>query len=1563
MPSFSSFRYSAGDWGLNRLVLILMVCTTQMFNSFGQEGPNYKTWDSIYHKAKVASYYSANLSNGYDELLLAKAYADSAKFMLEKISVRDSAYNLREESINTLFEELEIIQSISEDNINYKYPISSLLLDTRADFVTLDDAEELLVETLVEKALEQNDPFNKGLLKTNVSYVLVQTIPFDATLNQVAIDFITSNTGHYTIRPHELTEFIGLEGRLRYQKDSLNTSDWNKIFDAFGTEKIVSIVIKDQGSVIPDIYYKGVSLNKAKVNGIPELINYYEDFKVDKVESWFNAVKIFIGNIALLCLGLLIMTSVHVNSKTGRGLSLGKYRIYFFIGRSAIIETGILLLATFLATILMHRVGLLIAPDANSFYQEPGVKYWLLFQSVVPFVFSCVLSYLVMFKMPGIVINNAIGYSRIIYSSWMMQLAFLSFYNYHSQLFPGSFFNYLIIYPAISIAILSTLQGLNVNNIFKNSFNSYRVVSFVIIVFLLGFFNFFYELAGLNDFISKLHIILIPVGLFLLYNYKFFEPRNFEEDPAYIQKNGLFNPTNWYKIGLNVDEVQSRVLDYIESDDLSNNIMVIHGDSGIGKTRIMTETLALLRNQGKNVRWFQGDCNLDTEGTSAIYEPFYEAFSIHGEQIMAQEPNEKRVLPRGFFTDRSQISSLFGEVVSKASALGPIDVSNIVESVNDTSRSEEEIVAELLDYLIDKYIQNGQSKIILVFDDFHWMDAASLELLRNLFAVIKKRSKYLKFFKFIFTVKFSEGYNEESLKKQFEHVLNTSNISATRYPLERISVTDGQAFINNVLNDTQLELKVQKNVNFRFGPFLKAHLNFVISNSNSFTPGDLFGYLEVLENEGYVKLDGEIIRLIKEPNENEFGLHDSRKVLLQKNFEKLSFEHKALLESAAIIGNKFDAQLLADIWGKDLIEVLHELESLEGLYVLDMNEEDNIFTFISKTMHQVALSAANRDGNAESSRQLIVEYQKRIIKSLLNGDYNQILEKNDLEILLSASERCFKYSNIAFIKSHAPKIVLMTVKKLINSGKGMPAIEYLKRLNAQNSNYSLEDLIAISEILNLYSRTNESAEILEFSHAHGDSSFLDEIYAQATKYSSFQDQISKSPFLSISLFLMNDILNSIRSLGVSGILLKEENDPKAQTDARFNNLKLRYQTIESFLNEGIIEHPEALLNLQFLKHLIIDGDKDVLPNMLKTALTNHYWELAQVISLEIYNAGFYSPKTGLKFLFASLELFVLEDVSFDKIDSYEIKKSNIISTVKKILKIKKLNVAEVSYLVDILLCFKKFYWAKKDYPFVLDLSEIILGISNEIRLERGIIESFKYKGAALFQLGKNQESLSIYNAYFEYTIRATRDLEVLIYPMEGLLRNSLVLENFVFYERAKQELYENLIILERSVIDRELEYSLIDNKCNFSKLLETLPIELDEVENTNEEEEIDDVTRNILVIFACMSMADGVLDENEAYDLHETAIALSYSLNLPKKILLKEIMQEVSNLAEKSFDDLIPIVSVACEIIKKYKSPNYLDSVIGLCGDIVMADDFYHPNEKILMDIAREILESEKTTS
>ena len=70
------------------------------------------------------------------------------------------------------------------------------------------------------------------------------------------------------------------------------------------------------------------------------------------------------------------------------------------------------------------------------------------------------------------------------------------------------------------------------------------------------------------------------------------------------------------------------------------------------------------------------------------------------------------------------------------------------------------------------------------------------------------------------------------------------------------------------------------------------------------------GYLEALEQKGFIKFDGDVIRLVKEPLDDEIGLQDSRKSVLKTDFEGLSAEGRTLLESAAIVGYKFDAELL-----------------------------------------------------------------------------------------------------------------------------------------------------------------------------------------------------------------------------------------------------------------------------------------------------------------------------------------------------------------------------------------------------------------------------------------------------------------------------------------------------------------------------------------------------------------------------------------------------------------------------------------------------------------------------
>ena len=58
--------------------------------------------------------------------------------------------------------------------------------------------------------------------------------------------------------------------------------------------------------------------------------------------------------------------------------------------------------------------------------------------------------------------------------------------------------------------------------------------------------------------------------------------------------------------------------------------------------------------------------------------------------------------------------------------------------------------------------------------------------------------------------------------------------------------------------------------------------------------------------------------------------------------------------------------------------MLNELEQVEGSFVIDLSQEDNIYSFVSKTMYRVILESANKKDEVQS-RQLIIEYQKELL--------------------------------------------------------------------------------------------------------------------------------------------------------------------------------------------------------------------------------------------------------------------------------------------------------------------------------------------------------------------------------------------------------------------------------------------------------------------------------------------------------------------------------------------------------------------------------------------------------
>ena len=196
-------------------------------------------------------------------------------------------------------------------------------------------------------------------------------------------------------------------------------------------------------------------------------------------------------------------------------------------------------------------------------------------------------------------------------------------------------------------------------------------------------------------------------------------------------------------------------------------------------------------------------------------------------------------------------------------------------------------------------------------------------------------------------------------------------------------------------------------------------------------------------------------------------------------------------------------------------------------------------------------------------------------------------------------------------------------------------------------------------------------------------------------------------------------------------------------------------------------------------------------------------------------------------------------------------------------------------------------------------------------------------------------------------IRTSRKIEDFLYPLEGLLRNANLNNDFSIYEMAKNELYEHLIILEKSVIDDKLKHSLFDNQSKFSNLLENVNFS----NNIEYYDEFDEshfsLSKDIVSILVSIASADGVVDDNEKYDLTEACIAISHSLNLPREKIYENVEVELKNLSNQSFHEINKIFIEACQNVIE-KSSGYLESVIQLCYDIAKADKQLDENEKNL---------------
>lgn len=1530
-------------------------------------------WEKYYKKATVATFYSATILNGYDELKLAKLYVDSAENYTYGIKSRTQL-------IKNLRAELKLSEEIAGDNFNYIFPASSLMSGHRDEFVYMDDPNVLLIEDLVEKMLDMNDPLNKGNFRDNTDFVLTTLSPYDDEMAMVVADYLGATTGHYCIRQHEILSILSEEGIKRYHKNALIDADYDSICAFYNIDQLINLNVVDNGADIKDLSYKGIYFNYYQKGKGLKYLNYFEAFKVDKSSARSKSILVAIVNFMLAFLGLFLINSASF-VRDGRGLRIGKYKLRFALNPESIRDSGLIILISLVVVIGAYYLSQALSPDINAFYQEISVKMWVAYQIVIPTILSIGITYLALFKFPKIVVNSSMGYSRILYASLLMPLTLLSFFEYEAELFPEKIVKYLDLVPFFALIWVVLLLGNLLNSVVKGTavnFWGWVVVFFSLFAVFLGFYfelrQFFLTANICYSVIGFTSVILLYFNKNLSY-LKIHKIRT--EQESQLGGSNLSNPYTYFGDGYNINYLNLITDEFLNEEKDMRNVMFLGGKPGMGKTRLIKELIDQHRLEGKNgLAIFSGDCNIVKDGAAPLYEPFYEAFCLNGERACGDLDDNIRYLTNKFFTNRSQIGQGLTSVLNMAGGVAPVDISGVLSVEEDSTRSVKEIVLELTDFLIDNFIKNNvPKKILFIIDDYQNVDESTHELFLEFLKTVKLRTKFSKFFKVIVIHSQQiEGEDSEpvnKLKKDLRDV-NDSLPETEVYRDGTISLNQNQ-FIESVINSKTFKVSEKDQGYFSFGPLLKGHLDYISrSMPNQLTPGDLFAYLETLEINQILTFDGNTIRIIREPEEGEIKIQGSRRGIIEAKFEELVDEDRKLLESASVIGFKFDAELLAQIWNKDLIEIINRLEKFEGQFVVDQSSEDNVFAFVDKVTHDVIFELA-QSGTADI-RQLVIEYQKRIIRSIADNKDPDFVSRIDVDILVGATERCFKYSYVKEIHSYTSILGYEAVLKLATLGKRKKALSLLKRLlEFSNRNYTDKEIYKIALILVELTKVNRSLN--DFDWQIGNYNFLDDIHGQSRKktnrYFNEKDYLS-NPYIQISIVLLGGIMEKIKEK--NRVLMSSQNNEQLSNPKVYDLNSLledideplygkRYQLI-SELTEG-----EGLLDdwsnarILFYKTIINGKEAQELPIILKSSLTAKHFELAGEIARHYSMNKDISKEQKKNALILSLQLFKkseeLDNLSLDNIVDYS--PSEMMHQIREVIKSQTLGADEAKNFNMLLSRIREYFFHTcENFELTIEVCDLAVLLSNKVNDERGGELALSYKGASLYRLKQYQNSIDVYIHLFESLIRSSRDIQKFVYALEGLLMNGRAINDLTDFYKAKEELYEHLLYLGSSAINETLVHSLYDKKKRLSDLFE--------VNSDNKEEEssvtieIDEKQKqtisDVLKILTGITYADGEVEEEELFDLKESAIALSYALNLTKKHVIDQIPEVCSQYNTLSKEERVELFEKTCINLKATQTKNFALSVLSLCIDMAKADGEFSDEEKNLVRIAKKVFES-----
>ncbi len=357
------------------------------------------------------------------------------------------------------------------------------------------------------------------------------------------------------------------------------------------------------------------------------------------------------------------------------------------------------------------------------------------------------------------------------------------------------------------------------------------------------------------------------------------------------------------------------------------HVAFISGEAGTGKTRLLNELYNYVRDRAAVI-----NCRSSSMHTPDPYYLFANGISAYIDKIGADNPQILNLLSKITPLELAELGRIVPSL--SYSAKGPV---NLQQKDKNTRFL---LFKSFLDFLIEL---NKAFTVLISFEDIHWADKASLELLRYL----SKQEKNKRIF---IACSFCEDKYKQIIPKQgdfndlWEDIHFNSNF--THLKLINFSLEDASLMIEAIFPGIGLEegfCELIYDATKGNPSFIEEMLKSLVENAVIFYQDNRWQI-----RKGFSGQD----------------IPFSMEEVIKKRLKNLDEETKEMIVQAAVIGDDFSADILKKIDNKDEGLMLELLNRARKIRLVDELEPKGNFGFINKNVQNLLyneLSDEQRD--------------------------------------------------------------------------------------------------------------------------------------------------------------------------------------------------------------------------------------------------------------------------------------------------------------------------------------------------------------------------------------------------------------------------------------------------------------------------------------------------------------------------------------------------------------------------------------------------------------------------